>query len=266
MLSVLTAVAQDTAKTRASFINPYHLAVTFNKTTNLVFPYAIKSVDRGSRDLLAQKAIGVENVLQVKAAKMGFLQTNLTVVTADGCLYAYIVDYSDTPANLNYLFSIPSIVARPVAVFTEEATTDIIKKTAGLVNDKQATIERLAADDFSTALEVKGIYSHEDVIYLQLCLRNSSAVNYDARSLRIFIEDQKRIKRTSAQQVDMQPLFICGDPAHIAASSEHNVTVALPKFTIPDKKYLGIELMEKNGGRNLNIRIRNKHLISAKPI
>ncbi len=54
---------------KGSVIAPYHLAVTFYKTTNLVFPYTIKSVDRGSKDIIAQKANGVENVLQVKAGK-----------------------------------------------------------------------------------------------------------------------------------------------------------------------------------------------------
>lgn len=47
-----------------SVIKTYHLAVTYNKTTNLVFPYAIKSVDRGSKDILVQKAKDVENILQ----------------------------------------------------------------------------------------------------------------------------------------------------------------------------------------------------------
>lgn len=55
-----------------SVIKPYHLAVTYNKTTNLVFPYAIKSVDRGSKDILVQKAKDVENILQVKAGQKRF--------------------------------------------------------------------------------------------------------------------------------------------------------------------------------------------------
>ena len=41
-------------KPRDEVIDPYHLFITYYKTTNLVFPYAIKSVDRGSQDILAQ--------------------------------------------------------------------------------------------------------------------------------------------------------------------------------------------------------------------
>jgi hypothetical protein len=39
---------------------------------------------------------------------------------------------------------------------------------------------------------------------------------------------------------------------------------AVPKFTIPDKKYLAIELMEKNGGRHLKVKVHNKKIVRAK--
>src|SRR3546814_18758334 len=69
-------------------IEPGYLSVSYDKTTNLVFPYNIKSVDRGTRDVLVQKARNVENVLQVKAGHEAFTETNLTVITADGHLYS----------------------------------------------------------------------------------------------------------------------------------------------------------------------------------
>ena len=62
----------------------------------------------------------------------------------------------------------------------------------------------------------------------------------------------------------MAPLYISGSVSEIPAASEQTVAVALPKFTIPDKKYLDVQLMEKNGGRNLSIRINNRYLMKAK--
>ncbi|WP_347156373.1 DUF4138 domain-containing protein, partial [Phocaeicola vulgatus] len=40
-------------------------------------------------------------------------------------------------------------------------------------------------------------------------------------------------------------------------------TVALPKFTIPDKKVLIIEIQERNGGRHFYYKLKNKQLINA---
>ena len=52
---------------KTTIIEPYHLAITYYKTTNLIFSFSITSVDRGSCDVLAQKTKGAENILQVKA-------------------------------------------------------------------------------------------------------------------------------------------------------------------------------------------------------
>src|SRR6267378_7169742 len=80
-----------------SAVQTHHVEVTYNKTSNIVFPTIITSVDRGSRDILAQKAKGVENVLQLKAGKENFPETSLTVITADGILHQFTVNYSSQP-------------------------------------------------------------------------------------------------------------------------------------------------------------------------
>jgi len=86
-----------------SNVEAQNVDVTYNKTSSIVFPAIIKSVDRGSRDVLAQKAKGVENVLQVKAARKDFPQTNLTVITDDGVLHHFTVNYSEQPATLTLI-------------------------------------------------------------------------------------------------------------------------------------------------------------------
>src|SRR3954470_1354464 len=88
-----------------TIIEPYPLKITLNKTTNLIFPYAIKSVDRGSADVLAQKAKGVENILLVKAARENFPETNLSVITADGKLYSFVLNYISNPPAINLSFA-----------------------------------------------------------------------------------------------------------------------------------------------------------------
>jgi hypothetical protein len=52
----------------------------------------------------------------------------------------------------------------------------------------------------------------------------------------------------------------------VVGQSEHVFVFALPKFTIPDNKFLEIQIMEKNGGRNLELKIHNKTIIKAKLI
>ncbi|MEJ7676103.1 MAG: DUF4138 domain-containing protein [Chitinophagaceae bacterium] len=73
----------------------------------------------------------------------------------------------------------------------------------------------------------------------------------------------KKSKRTATQEIEIKPLYISGDTITIKGHSHLTWVVALTKFTIPDGKYLAIEVMEKNGGRNLFIKVRNMHIIKT---
>ena len=64
VLMTLSGYAQSMAKEEnRTTIESSDLQIGYSKTTSIVFPYAIKSVDRGSEDVLVQKAKGVENIL-----------------------------------------------------------------------------------------------------------------------------------------------------------------------------------------------------------
>lgn len=263
---LLNSIAVFAQEFKTTFIEPQRLFITYSKTTNLIFPYGIKSIDRGSQDVLVQKAIGVENVLQVKAAKANMPETNLTVVTVDGNLYSYLLSYSDNPLRLNFKAQSTEAVPNPVAVFTQDATTDVIAATAKTVNSRQPNLKRIRDSHYDMGMELKGLYIREDILYFQFSLRNNSNINYDIQQFRFFVRDRKKSKRTSSQETELTPSHINGDASRIGAVSETAVTIAIPKMTIPDKKYLAIQLLEKNGGRNLLLKISNKDIMGAKPI
>jgi conjugative transposon TraN protein len=256
--------AQSNTETKVTVIKPYVLPITFYKTTNLIFPYAIKSVDRGSKDILVQKAKGVENILQVKAGKLGFDQTNLTVITADGKLYSYILNYSDTLSVLNIRFDNTTAVY-PEAFFPNISINEAqIKADADTVAMAKETIHGAKDKSYGMKMKVSGLYIRGDVLFLCLTLQNHTNINYDIDQLRFYIRDEKKAKRTATQELEISPLYINGDTSVIAGQTEKVFVYALPKFTIPDKKYLAIELIEKSGGRHLRIHVHNKTIIRAK--
>ena len=256
--------AQSNTETKVTVIKPYVLPITFYKTTNLIFPYAIKSVDRGSKDILVQKAKGVENILQVKAGKLGFDQTNLTVITADGKLYSYILNYSDTLSVLNIRFDNTTAVY-PEAFFPNISINEAqIKADADTVAMAKETIHGAKDRSYGMKMKVSGLYIRGDVLFLCLTLQNHTNINYDIDQLRFYIRDEKKAKRTATQELEISPLYINGDTSVIAGQTEKVFVYALPKFTIPDKKYLAIELIEKSGGRHLRIHVHNKTIIRAK--
>ncbi len=251
---------------KTSVIEPYHLAITLYKTTNLVFPYAIKIVDKGSKDILVQKAKGVENILQIKAAKTNFQETNLTVITADDKLYSFILNYTNNPTVLNIQFaSIKEVQTNSFssATFANEAK---IQEDAKNVVKANKNIKGVKDKKFGIKIQLDGLYINDGVMYYRIHLQNQSNINYDIEQLRFFIRDQKKSKRTAIQELEVQPLHIYGNTSVIEGKSQHVFVFVVSKFTIPDRKYLTIQLMEKNGGRNLQLKIDNRKIVQAKPI
>jgi len=245
-------------------ITPKTLEITFQKTSSIVFPFAIRAVDRGSRDVLVQKAAGVENVLQLKAAKKDFPETSLTVITADGHLYCFDVQYSPAPQVLNLSFSEASA---KVASFNEEETDQAqVHFDCQLIAAETKRNVSKSDRRFGVKLQLSGLYIRNNVIYCQLKLENDTHVDYDIGQLRFFVRDQKKARRTATQEVEIKPIYTEGNTEQILGKTQHIIVFALPKFTIPDKKYLAIQLMEKNGGRHLALKLRNNTIIKSEPI
>jgi conjugative transposon TraN protein len=267
LLTVLFANAQDNKQKTTETIRPQRLEVTFSKTVNLIYPYAVKSVDKGSKDLLVQVAKGVENILQVKAAVQGFDETNLTVITADGKLYSYVVDYAGSINLLNIKVDatpgFESTDARFSITNDNEASTEDYARRVML---KQPILKHMSDSKYDVSMELSGVYIRDHKLYFQLSLTNNSAISYDIGQLRFYIRDSKKAKRTASQETELQPLQLSGNTRIIRDHSEQSIVVTLDKFTIPDKKYMVMQLMEGGGGRNLELHIKNKLLVKARAI
>ncbi|MBT9395043.1 conjugative transposon protein TraN [Hymenobacter sp. NST-14] len=115
-LAVAPALAQSTTLASTRPVAPaapaklatYPLFVSEQKTTHLVFPSPVTYVDLGSAGLIAAKATGSENIVRVKAAGSGFSETNMTVLTASGKLYSFVVGYQRNPRQLGLDLGAPS--------------------------------------------------------------------------------------------------------------------------------------------------------------
>lgn len=247
-------------------ISPYYWAITDSKTSNLVFPFAILSVDKGSKDILVQKAKGVENILQIKAGKENFEETNLTVITSDGTLYSYILHYVDKPTNLNIRY-LPQKMQEPDAIFSDGSINLApLKADAGVIMDKGRMSWGITDKKYGMQFRVTGIFIRDQVMYLKIDLKNASNIRYDFEKIHIFISDKTNVRRTASQEVELKPLYIHQETKTVVGGSEQVFVYALPKFTIPDEKKLNIQVLETNGGRHLALKIPNRKIVQAKTI
>lgn len=261
MLVSFSAFPQSNGRETAFYEDQYkNLQVGFSKTTSIVFPYAIKSIDKGSADVLVQKAKTVENILLIKAAKQYFFQTNLTVITSDGKLYVFVLNYDEDCPDLNVKAENAVAASREVLFSLENENQKRIEQTASLVLSKMKKTSGLKKSKYQISLNVNGIFIQQDVLYLRVVFQNKSKINYDIDQFRFFIRDRKKSKRTASQEIELQPLYATSSSSVIPYQSAIMKVYALEKFTIPESKYLTIEMIEKNGGRQLEVDIDNSNL------
>lgn len=259
-------------------IPPHALEVTFSKTVHIIFPSAIRYVDLGSADLLAAKADGTENVLRVKAALRDFSrESNLTVITEDGAYYTFNVKYADEPVKLSIemtdFIHDGEATNRPnnaLDIYMHELGQEspllvkLIMKSIYKNNDRE--IKHLGSKRFGIQYTLKGIYSHNGLLYFHLQLKNSSNVPFDVDYITFKIVDKKVAKRTAIQEQVIWPLRAHNNVTLIGGKKNERTIFTLPKFTIPDDKHLVIELHEKEGGRHQTFTVENADLIRAKVI
>jgi len=237
-----------------SYIASMKLEVSANKTTNLVFPSNIVSLDRGNESIVVQKS--ASNILRVKAVASFTEETNLSVVTEDGKLYSFMVSYQNTPAHLNIT------VGNQRSVKTNFALDSISKK----VLLAKPNLYGLRYQTGRVSISLIGLYVKDDVLFCKLKLGNHSPISFYPDQLRLAVTDSKQLKRTSSQDLPIQPLYILGDTSVIRGMTAQTIVLALSPLTVPQSKSLVVEVLEKNGGRNLLLTIRNRYLVHAKTI
>ncbi len=259
---------------KSSYIEPFKLEVTYNKTSNLVFPDAITSIDRGSQDIIVQKAEGVDNILKIKAAAKTFEETNLSVITKDGKLYSFLVSYNPAPSYLNINISQTDVAdTRTLSTVKEVVSTNpsqitpILLKTY-LEKAKAAKPNTYSVWDRNSKMyvDLNGVYVKDNIMFCRLQLQNASAIDYGIDQVRFYIREKRASKRTASQEIELVPLQVLGDTSNIRGKGLNQLVFAVPKFTIPDGKYLVIEFLEKGGGRHLNLKVKNRHVMKAKPL
>lgn len=259
-------------------IPPYGLEVTYDKTVHIIFPSSVSYVDLGSPNLIAGKADGAENVIRVKATVKDFRrETNLSVITEDGNFYNFNVKYADEPLLLNIemknFIHDGSTVNRPnnaMEIYLKELGSESPKLVRLIMesiykNDKRE-VKHIGSKRFGIQYLLKGIYTHNGLLYFHTQIKNESNVPFDVDFITFKIVDKKVAKRTAIQEQVIFPLRAHNYATRIAGKKSERTVFTMEKFTIPDDKQLVVELYEKSGGRHQSFVIDNSDIVRAKVI
>ena len=259
-------------------VPPYGLEVTYDKTTHIIFPSAVRYVDLGSPNLVAGKADGAENVIRVKAVVKNFRdETNMSVITESGSFYTFNVKYADEPLLLNIemkdFIHDGSKVNRPnnaLDIYLKELGSES-PKLVQLINksihkENKRHVKHIGSKAFGIQYLLRGIYTHNGLLYFHTQVRNQSNVPFEVDFVTFKIVDKKVMKRTAIQEQVIFPLRAYNYATVVAGNKEERTVFTLDKFTIPADKVLVVELNEKSGGRHQSFTVESEDIVRAKVI
>lgn len=228
-----------------------HIGVSNNRTTSVVFPSTIVSVDRGSERIIVQKSI--TNILRVKADSVFSDTTSLTVITADGKLYAFLIHFESSPLNLTINLS------REVYVNLDTSLVALAKKVMLLKN----SLHGIRCSEGSVRLSVLGIYTTGEKVLCKMKVENTSSLSFEIGGLLVYSKDLQIGKRRSSQERLVEPLLSFKPQTVVRQKSSQVVVIILPKPALNYSRSLRIDLGEKDGERNLSLTIHNKFLLDS---
>ena len=283
LFAAAKVMAQNDGTTSRQELTPRTIEVGFTKTVHILFPAPVTYIDIGSMAIIAGKADGAENVVRVKAAVRDFAEeTNLTVITEDGGFYTFDARYAENPSMSTIEIAAAESPATQPASASEPARTDegrVLLREVG--RERPATVKRVLSDiyrqnradvkgihtrKYGVEVEVRGIYVHNDVIYLHVQIANNTNISFEVDYRRFVVADRKAAKRTAQQQRIIEPLRVCNDPSIVRGHQRQRIVFALPKLTLEEDKILLLEIAEKDGARHQYLEISSKELLGAKAL
>lgn len=259
-------------------IPPYGLEVTYDKTVHIIFPSSVRYIDLGSANIIAGKADGSENVIRVKAAVKGFkTETNFSVITDEGSFYTFNVKYANAPIKLNVemkdFIHDGEAVNRPnnaIDIYLTELGSESPKVVhlimKSIYKSDKRKVKHIGCKRFGIQYLLKGIYTHNGMLYFHTQVKNSSNVPFDVDFIRWKIVDKKIAKRTAIQETVIEPLRAYNFIMQVHGKHSERAVFAMDKFTIPDGKQLVVELFEKDGGRHQSFVVENNDVTCAETI
>lgn len=222
--------------------------------------------------------------------------TNLTVFTRDGNSYSFLLRYAKKPNKLDpYYISLKessnsawksnpesseatvrvkdSYYSQGVTTIekNESSTQDTNEEISLYQSDKLAYIEgycraynntpkrifRTYDSNSNVKLTLKDISYDNDELYFHFMISNEGVQSFDVDFINSKLSrDYKGV--STDQSIPLTPLFIFNRPEKVVGKSDVEFTMVFKKFTINDKKEFQIDLAEKQGERDLLLRIDNK--------
>ncbi|WP_299800744.1 DUF4138 domain-containing protein [uncultured Maribacter sp.] len=240
------------------------------KNVALFFPEPIRQGVTGSDNFVFTYNREKEQYFGLLQATPG-KESNLLIINRNGAIFSYIIRYRKQLSKLNYFVSQSSSIGneKPIIIDTTEVTEveNLVDnsrfyytKFSSYLLERKQRIGTIQKRNESIVLSVENIVFDKEELYFVIQIENKSSLDYDLNFLNLSLETTQKGKRKSLQKLLQEPIFKHNVPSRIAEGEVVKLVYVMPKFSIINDRRLVVELNEKNGERDLKLKVSHKYI------
>ncbi|WP_281986883.1 DUF4138 domain-containing protein [Aquimarina aggregata] len=240
------------------------------KNVALFFPEPIRQGITGSDNFIFTYNREKEQYFGLLQAKPG-MESNLLVVNRSGSIFSYIVRYKKQLSKLNYFIPLSNSIGneKPIVIDSIQAETSeksidnrtyYYQKFCSYLLNRNQRIGRINKRNEGIVLSVENIVFDKEELYFVIQIENNSTLDYDLNFLSLSIETRQKGKRKSLQRLYQEPIYKHNLPSKIVEGQTIRFVYVLPKFSLSNDRRAIFELNEKDGERNIELKISHRYI------
>lgn len=240
------------------------------KNVALFFPEPIRQGISGSENFVFTYNREKEQYFGLLQAKPG-KESNLLVINKNGSIFSYIVRYKAKLSQLNYFIPMSNSIGneKPIvkdSIQVEPAENGIdygtyyYEKFCSYLLDRKQRISGIKKQNEGITLSVENIVFDKEELYFVIQIENNSTLDFDLNFLKFSVETRQKGKRKSLQRLYKEPIFKWVLPSKIVENETIRFVYVLPKFSLSSDRRAILELNEKSGERNIDLKISYSYI------
>ncbi|MDO7173186.1 DUF4138 domain-containing protein [Mariniflexile sp. AS56] len=241
-----------------------------SKNVALFFPEPIRQGITGSENFVFTYNREKEQYFGLLQAQPG-KESNLLVINRNGSIFSYIVRYKAQLSKLNYFVPLSKSIGNEkpkdkdsIQSKTSEKSIDnntyYYQKFCSYLLDRRQYLGRYIRRNDGVIMRLENIVFDKEELYFVIQIRNNSTLDYDLNFLNLSIETRQKGKKKSLQRLYQEPIFKHNLPSKIAVNETVRFIYVMPKFSLSNDRRVILELNEKDGERNIELKISHKYI------
>ncbi len=278
VIAIFTNLAAQEIKAQKPVLDTIY--ANDHKNVALFFPEPIRQGITGSENFVFTYNRETQQHLGLLQATPG-KESNLLIIGNSGSIFSYIIRYSEQLKKLNYFIAETNSIGN---VFLVSEGIEDIKKDEGLKEDsaksisfsnenyfrkfcsylieKKQGIGRIKKRKNDIVLRLENIVFEKEQFFFVLEIQNRSTIDYEVNFLELSVQTKKNGKRKSMQKLVQEPSLKFQMPEIIKEGQSVKFIFVMPKFSIAEDKDVILDLNEKNGERDLKLKVKQRFINS----